>query len=127
MRKITNTLEMPLRMDLFGNEIWYELWSWIDHIGTTVRSGHNIAFTREAYPTSESPPKFSEFNDDAKCTTVFQQADTHESKQAVLAVYVREDVAKQVCSTPTAIQVQFHIQKIYVFVRPSMVLVTCLM
>ena len=116
---------MPLRVDLFRNGIVYELWSWIDHIGGTVRHGHNIAVTRQAYPTSESPPMFYEFNDEL--CTIHQEAVNHRSDKAVLAVYVREDVAKQVCSTPTAIQFQYHIQKIYLFVRTSLVLVTCLM
>jgi hypothetical protein len=126
VRKVTNPLEMPLRVDLFGNGIVYELWSWIEHFGGTVRHGHNVAVTRHAYPTCESPPMFSAFND-AVCTIVGQEACTHRSDQAALAFYVRDDVAKQVCSTPTAIQFQYHIQKIYLFVRPSMMLVTCLM
>ena len=127
MKKITNPLEMPLRVDLFGNGIVYELWSWIDHIGETTRHGHYIAVTRES--TSQWPPEFCVFDDGKDSTIVFYEGDKPVSKQAALVIYVREDVVKRVCGTPTvtAIQFQDHIQKTYLFVRKSMVLVTCLM
>ena len=129
MKKITNPLEMPLRVDLFGNGILYELWSWIDHIGETTRHGHYIAVTRESYPTSQWPPEFCVFDDGKDSTRFFYEGDKPVSKQAALVIYVREDVVKRVCGTPTvtAIQFQDHIQKTYLFVRKSMVLVTCLM
>jgi len=124
VKKITKPLEMPLRVDLFGNGIRYELWSWIDHIGETTRHGHFIPVTRQPYPTSQWPPEFCAFDDDKDSTIVFYEGDKPVSKQAALVIYVREDVAKRVCGTPTAIQFQDHIQKTYLFVRQSMVLVT---
>jgi hypothetical protein len=118
---------MPLRVDLFGNGIFYELWSWIDHIGDSTRHGHYIGVTRQPYPTSQWPPEFHAFDDGKDSKIVLFEDDKPVSKQAALVIYVRGDVAKQVCGTPTAIQFQDHIQKTYLFVRQSMVLVTCLM
>ena len=113
MKKITNPLEMPLLVDLFGNGIVYELWSWIDHIGDSTRSGHYIATTRLSYPSSQSPPDFCEFNDGDSTMVNNDGGDKHESKRAVVVFYVREDVANRVCGTTTAIQFQVHIQKTY--------------
>ena len=124
---MTNPLEMPLRVDLFGNGVLYELFSWIDHIGGSTQHGHYIAFTRQPYATSQWPPEFYAFNDDKDSTIVFDEGDKAESNQAVLVFYVRQDVAILVCGTPTTIQFQDHIHKTYLFVRQSMVLVTCLM
>ena len=99
---------MPLTVDLFRNKCLYTLWGWVGHIGNTPGSGHLYSVTRTNNGTEESP----EFlvHDDKDCTKLSEVRSSlkkvtqplegkdagYESSQAVLAVYVRKDVAEQV-------------------------------
>jgi len=108
VRKLYRPLQMPSTVDIFRNGCLYVLWGWVGHIGTTAGSGHLYSVTRTNNGTEESP----EFlvHDDKDCTKLSEVRSSlkkvtkllegkdagYESSQAVLAVYVRQDVAEQV-------------------------------
>jgi hypothetical protein len=98
---------MLLTVDLFRNNCLYCLWGWVGHIGTTPGSGHLYSVTRTENGTEERP-EFVVHND-GECTeltetrsvnlvTKFLEGEdgAYESSQAVLAVYVKKNVAEKV-------------------------------
>lgn len=98
---------MPLTVDLFRNKFLYTLWGWVGHIGTTPGSGHLYSVTRTGNGTEESTEFF--VHNDGECTKLSETSSVknvtrvvegedggYDSSQAVLAVYVRKDVAEQV-------------------------------